>query len=483
MPHVCDPSCACDASGAFPNPPILGDRHERSTASRHRPPTHAAARRLAGQLGRLVAPCRAAWGDRAALEALLDNTLAELPACKYLYLLDREARQVTANLSRQGRCRSTRPRSQPAALPGEALAGAELFPVAGLPQPQPGRPSLTAVQRITDADGALLGFLGADFDLRDLPLTRELYRQSDQWLQLKGDPAIRGGLFYQQRVESLMDGRIDAVLDLFAELITEHGVFHGKLHFSSSRATIWSSTTPIASACWTSRTSPTRTSASPIRSGTTRTRPRSRRRASATSSAAFKALRFMDENIYLRSGSLNIFNGIVGLNFSCDGSHYMRWDEFLDKDLDLLARHRDVLRCCRAPMTDSTPPSGPPPPSPRSPAVAGSRPRPTAAPASPVCIDSRDAGDRRGLRRHRRRALRRPYLSSGRCRRAPAGDRRAGRAGTPDKGPGRLALLRVESTVAALQALALHVAGPVCAPPAAASSASAAATARPPPAT
>jgi hypothetical protein len=27
-------------------------------------------------------------------------------------------------------------------------------------------------------------------------------------------------------------------------------------------------------------------------------------------------------------------NGIVSLNFSCDGSHYMRWDEFLDKRLD-----------------------------------------------------------------------------------------------------------------------------------------------------
>ena len=37
----------------------------------------------------------------------------------------------------------------------------------------------------------------------------------------------------------------------------------------------------------------------------------------------FRELRFMDETIYLRAGSLNIFNGMVGLNFSCDGSHYM----------------------------------------------------------------------------------------------------------------------------------------------------------------
>ncbi len=49
--------------------------------------------------------------------------------------------------------------------------------------------------------------------------------------------------------------------------------------------------------------------------------------------ACFRRLRFMDETLYLRSGSLNIFNGIIGLTFSCDGSHYMPWREFLDKDL------------------------------------------------------------------------------------------------------------------------------------------------------
>ena len=40
----------------------------------------------------------------------------------------------------------------------------------------------------------------------------------------------------------------------------------------------------------------------------------------------------MDDTLYLRSGSLNIFNGIIGLNFSCDGSHYIPYDEFLNKD-------------------------------------------------------------------------------------------------------------------------------------------------------
>jgi hypothetical protein len=30
--------------------------------------------------------------------------------------------------------------------------------------------------------------------------------------------------------------------------------------------------------------------------------------------------------------SINIFNGMVSLTFSCDGSHYMPHDEFLAKD-------------------------------------------------------------------------------------------------------------------------------------------------------
>lgn len=47
----------------------------------------------------------------------------------------------------------------------------------------------------------------------------------------------------------------------------------------------------------------------------------------------FRALRQADENIYLRSASINVINGMVGLTFSCDGSHYMTVDEFLARDL------------------------------------------------------------------------------------------------------------------------------------------------------
>lgn len=45
----------------------------------------------------------------------------------------------------------------------------------------------------------------------------------------------------------------------------------------------------------------------------------------------FKRLRVSDEQIYLRSASINRINGLIGMNFSCDGSHYIECDEFFSR--------------------------------------------------------------------------------------------------------------------------------------------------------
>jgi hypothetical protein len=278
-----------------------------------------------------------------------------LPYCKYLYLLDPAAHQVTGNVSRTGplpehfgRDRSQRP------YMAEALAGTELSLSDAYLSRNKRRPSLTAVRRLTRPDGELFGFLGADFDLRDLPMTRELCRQSDRWMQLKGDPAIRGTLFYQQRVESLMDARIDEVLDLVTELMVSHGVFHGKLHFSSSRATFWLLDDPYHFRVldFEDLSDPGICLAYPLRDYPDEAEIPAQRLGEVF--RQLRELRFMDENIYLRSGSLNIMNGIVALNFSCDGSHYMRWDEFLDKRMDfwLGADASCVADAARGPDTE-----------------------------------------------------------------------------------------------------------------------------------
>lgn len=305
---------------------------------------------LSSSLTDLAADCRLAWPDRPALEARLMAGMAELPYCKYLYLLDDRARQITANASRSGlleayygRDRSDRP------YLSKALAGQSFSLSDAYISRNARRPSLTAVQIIRGDDGKLLGYLGADFDLRELPTTQALCRQPGHWVQLKGDMAIRSGLFYQERVTSPLDERIDVVLDLLAELIAVHGVFHTKVHFSSSRATLWLVDDPYRFRIHgiDDLGNPDLCLAYPRRDYPANADiPVDAVRKLLQS---FRDLRFMDETIYLRSGMLNIFNGLIGLTFSCDGSHYMPWGEFLEKNIEFwLGTSAPTLGCALA---------------------------------------------------------------------------------------------------------------------------------------
>ena len=183
------------------------------------------------------------------------------------------------------------------------------------------RPSITSVKTIRDKNGEVSGYLGADFDLRELPHTAGEIDDEKIWKQIKGDPAIRSGLFSQQRVKSAMDAKIDEVLSVMKELILAHGVFHAKFHFSSSRATLWRVDNPFdyqilnidelsdPDICLAFRHQKYFKKAT-VNAGSI-----------SKVFQQFKDLRFADENIYLRSASLNNVNGMVGLNFSCDGSH------------------------------------------------------------------------------------------------------------------------------------------------------------------
>jgi hypothetical protein len=302
---------------------------------------------LSASLTQIAEDCKQRWPDRQALEARLLEGLAELPYCKYLYLLDERAHQITSNVSRAGllesqygRDRSARPYLA-SALAGEPFSLSDAYISRNAR-----RPSLTAVQIIHADDGRLLGYLGADFDLRELPATQALYRQPGEWMQLKGDPAIRSGLFHQARVTSPMDEHIDEVLDLLAELITVNGIFHAKLHFSSSRATLWTVDDPYRFRIHgiDELTDPDLCLAYPRRDYPVDADIPAD--AVARILRAFRGLRFMDETIYLRSGMLNIFNGMIGLTFSCDGSHYMPWGEFLEKSLGFWLGTPDEASTC-----------------------------------------------------------------------------------------------------------------------------------------
>lgn len=273
------------------------------------------------------------WPSRERLDEVLQQALPKVPYCKYLYALDTRGIQLSDNISQDGlmtgdyrRDRSRRPYMKEAVpADGFLLSGTYI-------SMRMKRPSLTAIQVVRNDKGRVLGFIGADFDLRELPLTKELYEEPRYWRQIKGDPSIRGTVFHQTRVESLMDKEMDTVLSVVEELMTDRGVFHIILHFSSSRAIVWLHDDPYRyrlldmdqlvdpDICLAYPRRPYPKDAivpasfvRPILEG-------------------FRTLRFMDEMFYLRSGTLNIFNGIVGLTFSCDGSHYIPYDEFLNRD-------------------------------------------------------------------------------------------------------------------------------------------------------
>lgn len=293
---------------------------------------------LRDPLARIARECSDVWDARHKLDAVLTNALASLPMCKYLYALDTNAIQISDNISRDGliekdfgRDRSDRP------YMNERVPSAGFLLSQAYISLRARRPSLTAIQNVRDASGRVLGFVGADFDLRNLPLTGKLYDEPTHWRQIKGDPAIRGTVFHQTRSNSQMDLHIDTVLGVMEELMVDHGVFHGKLHFSSSRATIWLTQDPFRYRLLDidALTDPDTCLIYPHRPyPADAVVPRDRIRPILDS---LRDLRFMDEMFYLRAGSLNIFNGLVALTFSCDGSHYLPWNEYLDKGADFWA--------------------------------------------------------------------------------------------------------------------------------------------------
>jgi hypothetical protein len=284
----------------------------------------------------LAKDCARIWGDRQQLNQVLAGALEKLSYCKHLYAVDSNFVQISDNVAHGGllqgfgRDRSDRPYVQGVA-PGTPLLLSDAY--ISLKER---RPSLTALQVVRDheGEGAVLGYIGAYFGLRDLPLTRQLYVEPRHWRQIKGDPSIRGTVFHQNRSDSDMDRQIDTVLGVVAELMLYHGVFHVMLHFSSSRAVVWLFNDPYRYRLLdiAALIDPDTCLAYPRQAYPNDALiPQERLREVLDN---FRALRLMDEMFYLRSGTVNIFNGIVGLTFSCDGSHYIPYEEFLAMDTD-----------------------------------------------------------------------------------------------------------------------------------------------------
>lgn len=290
------------------------------------------ARKLHEPLAQLAQKCTPAWGDRDQLNAILAQGFPSVPYCAFLYCLSTDGMQITDNVGQAGlapehfgRDRSQRPYMKEAVPAWGFLLSHAYISLLGH------RPSLTALQ-IVRAGSNTLGYLGADFDLRNLPVTSELYEEPGYWRQVKGDPAIRGTVFQQCRSESPMDCNMEQALSILEELLTLRGVFQCQIHFSSSQVTLWTVDDPFRyrildhealsdpDICLVFPSRPYPADATIPQHDMGRIL------------GTMQSLRFADPTIYLRTASINLFNGMVSLTFSCDGSHYMSYVEFLLKD-------------------------------------------------------------------------------------------------------------------------------------------------------
>jgi len=277
--------------------------------------------------------CARRWGQREGLNAILLEGFVTIPHCTYLYCLDTDAIQISDNIDANGlvpghfgRDRSQRPYMNEAVPVWGFLLSDAYISLAK------SRPSLTALQIVRGELGQALGYLGADFDLRNLPVSSRLYEEPGHWRQIKGDPAIRGNVFQQCRIDSPMDQNLEQALAILEELLTHRGVFQCQIHFSSSQATIWTLDDPYRYRIL-DQEALSDTDICLVYPPQAYPEDAAIRQADVMRIlASLRSLRMADENIYLRMSSINLFNGMVSLTFSCDGTHYMRYDEFLGKD-------------------------------------------------------------------------------------------------------------------------------------------------------
>ena len=150
-----------------------------------------------------------------------------------------------------------------------------------------------------------------------------------RWLQIRDDPTAREFVFEQVRVPNEFDKRLDEVLARVEVLILGHGVFHAKVHFSTGQVTLWLLDDPLRYRVHVKEEflDPDICLAYPRLPYTEEALVPTPEIPKVLTE--FKRLRMQDNHIHLRSASLNVVNGLVGLNFSCDGSHYLNYAEFL----------------------------------------------------------------------------------------------------------------------------------------------------------
>jgi hypothetical protein len=285
---------------------------------------------LSTSMAPIARRCACLWQEADELDAMLSRAINEIAGCHLIYAFDAHALKVSSNIARN----DEQPAERGASLAGRPFLS-HITPSRKLVLSDiyvsrvTGHSCVTAIHTVLDTVGRRLGYLAADFSLKELPLPGLRTGEQTDWRQIRGDPSIRSMLFQQTRSESAMDRHIDDAHNIINELMCDRGVFHAELHYGSSRATLWLSDDPCRyrihvlheiidpSVCLLFKRNnyPEQASLPAPRVSEVLRR--------------FRDLRLADNTIYLRAASLNLVNNLVSLTFSCDGTHYMPSQDFL----------------------------------------------------------------------------------------------------------------------------------------------------------
>ncbi len=268
--------------------------------------------------------------EEAQLTQALQESMKQIPQFALCYLLSPEGTIISPTISHDGCDQSDIGRDisqRPYFL--ERIEGQDFFLSRPYTSIKTQHPCMTALQSVY-VNGQLFAFIAIDFDgsAEESP-AKGFHLRS--YTQIKGDPSIRQNLFAQTRTITPMEEQIDPAHDHAEWLLKHHGAFFVQLRYSRSTATVRFTDRPYHDTMFTldELLESNSINRQPITSMATISPEQIR-----PVLDLFKELRYADDNIYLRSGSLNVISGMVELNFSCDGTHCLPATEFLEKSVD-----------------------------------------------------------------------------------------------------------------------------------------------------
>jgi hypothetical protein len=276
--------------------------------------------------------CVMVWTNLDRLDKVLSAHFRSIPHCHLIYAVDKFGKQMSSNISVDGIDSNYRDQDLSRRPYCVSLYPKRHFMLSSVYISQTtGHPCISAVQPVIDDQQFFLGFVVADFDLHQLPSLitppQRTAFEANSHYQIAHKPS------QTIRVSSRFDNYFTDIIGILKKLIYEYGVFHCTLHYASANVQLWHKDDPYQYhlyeveqlrdpnlyLTYSSHAYPENAKVSLKNVQQVLER--------------FRLLRFIDENIYLRSSSLNIMNGMVSLSFSFDGSRYLTVEQFLNQDI------------------------------------------------------------------------------------------------------------------------------------------------------